>query len=237
MSDTNLSLAFAVAVVLGNAIYLYVAGPRFAAKYPGAKVPGNSSLAWGALVSGIAALYVATFIPSGSGSLLHPWWGSGAVGALTATVSLGWLALLVDVRIRRLPTRLTEVMAAESFAAWLLAYALAGPSLEGLIAPFLGALVWYLPFAIGGGRGTGKGDRRLAPVLGFGLGTVSVPAALVGLVIAFLLAGAVALRLRFSGASKRDRFALGPFLLAGTWGAWAMAALVPLLAALQGVQS
>ena len=232
----NLPLALAVAFVLGNSVYLYFSGPRFATRYPKARVPAPASLAWGALVAGVAALYAASLLTPSSGNLLEPWWGSGVAGALSSQVSIGWLSLLIDARAHRLPSELTKVMALQSLAAWGLTWVIAGASLRGVVAPALGALLWVLPLLLGARLGqVGKGDVKLAPVLGFGLATMSVPAALVGLALSLLLAGVGAMRLKTRGASRSARFALGPYLIIGSWCAWGIGVVVPLLASLQGV--
>ncbi len=232
----NLSLALAVAFVLGNAIYLYLAGPRLARRYSAANVPAPASLTWGTLVAGIAALYAGSLLSTGAGTLFEPWWGSGAAGALASVVSIGWLSLLIDARSRRLPSELTAVMAVQSLLSWALAWTLSGPTLEGITAPLIGALLWGLPVLVGARLGeVGKGDQKLAPVLGFGLGTMSLPAALTGLALSFLLAGIGAMRLKLAGARGSTRFALGPYLIVSTWCTWGLGVVVPLALSLQGV--
>ncbi|WP_127842568.1 prepilin peptidase [Actinomyces wuliandei] len=72
--------------------------------------------------------------------------------------------------------------------------------------------------------GLGLGDVKLGTVLGGWLGHVGAAAAVTGLVLGFLLAGAAASALIVTRrVGRRDHLALGPYLAMGGWLAWVLA--------------
>ncbi len=232
----SIALLAATAIVAINAIYLGARGNYLRTQYPQARVPSSLSLVWGSLLLGSLTIWMGSGLEPSPGSLGDPSCGVGVAGVLTSVVSLGWLSLLIDSRSRKLPTELTFLMAVEVIIAWFICLFIVGFGTEGILAPLLGALLWWVPSFIGARTGqVGRGDVRLAPILGFGLGTMSLAAAVLGLLLAYLLAGAAALQLKSKGAAANDRFALGPFLLVGTWGSFTVGCLVPMLAPLTHV--
>lgn len=232
----SMALLVAGVIVAVNAIYLAMRGGHLRRRYPTASIPGPLSLVWGSLLLSTVSIWLGQHLVPSPGALLDPAWGVGVIGAMTVLVGIGWLSFLVDARVRKLPTELTYLMAAEVLAAWFVSFVIAGFPIEGVLGPLLGALLWSIVPLIGVFAGqVGRGDVRLAPVLGFALGTTSVTAAMVGLILSYLLAGIVALFIRSRGATGRDRFSLGPFLLIATWLTLAISALVPMLATLAHV--
>ena len=205
-----------------------------------ATVPDGLTLAWGSALVGATALYLGSLMAPSPGVLLEPALGLGLASSGVAIVAMGWILLLVDVRVRKLPTELIAVMGALVVGAWgvYLAVMAAADHLDSrsfasaVGAPAIGALVWVAPIGLGVRlAGVGRGDLRLAPILGFALGTSSVPLALGGLGIAFATAAAQAIAILFKGHERRARFALGPHLLAGSWAAWTWGAVGPVLLA------
>ncbi len=85
----------------------------------------------------------------------------------------------------------------------------------------VGAMIWAL--VIGGlwlltaGRGMGRGDAKLAPVLGAVTGWMGVAIAGIGLMTAFALGAIAGLVLILAGRrGRQSRLAFGPFMLIGT---------------------
>ncbi|EEH63394.1 peptidase, A24 family [Gleimia coleocanis DSM 15436] len=142
---------------------------------------------------------------------------------------LGVLALsaYVDLAVHKLPNRLTFLA---------LVIFLLGLGLRLIILPFenplpfiasavFGALVWGLPPALIYYlmKGIGFGDVKLAPVLGAWLGLYGFETAYVGLTVAFLIGGAVALYLvTVKKQAMKTRIAFGPFLILGACLVWAL---------------
>lgn len=234
MSDPgSVALLVGAITVAINAIYLAIRGDHLRKQYPQAGLPSSLSLVWASLLLGTLPLWMGSHLDPSPGSLGDPSWGIGVVGVLSSVVTLGWLSLLIDARSRKLPSELTSLMALEILVSWFITLINVGFRIDGVLAPALGALLWLVPSFIGARTGQiGRGDVRLAPVLGFGLGTMSLMASVLGLLLAYLFAGIAALSLRRHGATIGHRFALGPFLFVGTWSSFAIGCLVPMLAPL-----
>ena len=201
-------------------------------------VPSALTLAWGTALIGAAAFYVGSLLTPGAGVLVEPVIGMGLASSGVAIAGAGWILLLVDARTQKLPTEVIGLVGACVVAAWgiyLIVLAARGQldstaATAAILSPVVGAGIWLLPTALGVRlSGMGKGDLRMAPVLGFALGTTSVPLALVGLMIAFLLAGGRAVILWRRTRTRTTRFAMGPYLLIGAWTAWGWGAVGPVL--------
>ena len=115
-----------------------------------------------------------------------------AAPAVVALTMMGTLLAYVDAKTHRLPTP----------------YVIAEAG--------VGALIWTLPLWLGSlpRRGFGRGDVRLAPILGAMLGILGWHAALFGFVIALVSAALAALWMVVSGqAGTRSRIAFGPWMI------------------------
>ncbi|MCP3426789.1 hypothetical protein NBM05_12440 [Rothia sp. AR01] len=107
-------------------------------------------------------------------------------------------------------------------AAFLLA-GLPAALLGGLAGAVLHAAPPLLARAVSPGA-VGRGDLRLAPPLGALLGMVSLPHAAAGLLLTALLGGLWAGGLMLAGRlGRRDRIALGPWMILGAALAWCLA--------------
>lgn len=150
------------------------------------------------------------------------WWDDspGFATALLLVLPLLLALTLVDLDEHRLPNRLTLACAAVTMcglvlatlttpsAGWLEARrALAGAALLGL---------FYLALALlGGGRGMGLGDVKLAPSLGALLGWAGWEMWMAGAFGAFLLGGLWGVALMVRGRGRSARMPFGPFMIAG----------------------
>ncbi|MCI1641110.1 MAG: prepilin peptidase [Actinomyces sp.] len=148
--------------------------------------------------------------------------------AATVVAMAGTMSILVDARTHRLPDVLTLVMAGGVLAGLACASAssagIGGPGAV-LLSAGVGAAIWAAPLVLGrlARAGVGGGDLKLAPVLGAFLGLAGWDAALGGLVIAFVAAGARALAAVARGrADLRTRLAMGPWLIGGALAAWTL---------------
>ena len=140
---------------------------------------------------------------------------------------LGFAAVLtvIDAREHRLPRRWVWAMAAVMIPVSTTASALAREQpwgaavLPAATGGIFGAAAWGLVFLAArllSPGSMGLGDVRLAPVLGWILGTASLGHALAGLMAAYLLAGLWAGALILTGrAGRSSRIAFGPWMLAG----------------------
>jgi len=170
-------------------------------------------------------------------------WGTGrvgycaAVGAATAVAGhrLGWSLVLppawvtvvagaalavVDVRVQRLPFRLTATIAATACLALLVGAASTGRYRPVGIAAVCGltAGAVLLAVALATGGQLGLGDVALAAALATYLGGAGFVPALMGVGCGFLIAaGALAAPARHAAAEprRRRRLPLGPALLGG----------------------
>ncbi len=216
MTQAQVLIATAIVFAFVNTAYVGLVGTRLRSDYPRADLPKAPILAWGTMIAGLAGLGVARLLAT---------FGEPAAMAV-ALATLGWLMFLIDVRSHTLPNRLTALLSVEVFAIWFL-FALRVGAVQDLWKPVLGAVIWAASLLPGWwARQVGLGDVKLAPALGFALGAFSVTTALVGLLVALLLAGANAAWSWLAGRSLGHRFALGPYLVVGSWVAVAAVALV-----------
>ena len=143
-------------------------------------------------------------------------------GRLPAYLYLGLVGLVlavVDVRVHRLPDAL--VLPSYPVLAVLLAVAALVEGTPARLARAVGAglAVWLLYAVLRRlARGAvGRGDVKLAGLVGLALGWLGWPSVALGLFAATVLAGLWALGLLVTRrAARGDRIAYGPFLLAGT---------------------
>lgn len=223
MNIHAVALSSALVIALVNATYVGVRGQALKSKYPDAELPPATSMMWGTLIVGVISLYSLSGLAR----------DGSPVGAVVATTTLGWISLLIDSRTHRLPSEITNIIALEVLVCWGLSVISLGPAASAFMNPALGALIWLLPTLVGVLLSqVGRGDLRLAPVLGFALGTLGLSTAVLGLVLAYVPAALFALVVRFRAGKDGRRFALGPFLLIGTWTAAVVQAAIPMVATL-----
>jgi leader peptidase (prepilin peptidase)/N-methyltransferase len=148
---------------------------------------------------------------------------------LAAAAGLEWIAFLflgaisvalaaIDLDVRRLPDRI--VLPAYAVGVVLLggADALRGdPVAFGVAAAAAGAsaLLYGVLWLTGG---MGRGDVKLAGVLGLFLGQLGIAQTVVGVAAAFVAGGAFGVALLIIRAAKRrSAIPFGPWMLAGAW--------------------
>ena len=144
-------------------------------------------------------------------------WEAAAAGVWGA---VGVALAFIDLAVHRLPFRLT-VPAGAAALALLGVAALTGGGGEAWVRAALAGTGCGLAFAlvtlIFGARAFGLGDAGLALGAGVLLGWLGWGAVVVGLFLAFLGSGLVALTLLVTGrASRRDSLPFGPYLAGGT---------------------
>ncbi len=211
------ALLFLPAVVLSlgltvfNVLWLLRFGPRLSARYLGG-MPAPL-LALGSATLGVLSILWSILFPSG--------FLPGGV----ALFSLGWISLKSDARSRLLPNALTALMTWEVLATLAIATALHAVEWQTWFHGTTGAIVWGT--SIGAGwllKQTGMGDVKLAPALGFILGTLSVTAALSGLALAFIAAGVQGIVARAKG-DRSGRIAFGPSMIGASMVVWVIVSL------------
>jgi len=160
--------------------------------------------------AGTAALFVAVTARFG--------WSWELPGYLyLAAIAIALAA--IDLDVMRLPDKI--VLPSYAVAVVLLAPAVIigrswGPAARGLLAAaLLYGLYWILAVLP---KGMGRGDLKLAPLLGFYLGLLGWSSVAVGAFAGFLLgglAGGVLMALRL--ADRKTRIPFGPYMLAGAF--------------------
>jgi leader peptidase (prepilin peptidase)/N-methyltransferase len=149
---------------------------------------------------------------------------AGRFGGQPVTFALGFLGALgvalaaIDIRVQRLPDRLT-LPAYPVLIALLTAAALAGHDLSALVHALLGGLVMaagYLMLGLLRPGQLGGGDVKLAGLAGLALGWLGWTAVLLGATLGFVLAGVTSLGLLAARrVTLRSAISFGPYLLAG----------------------
>lgn len=139
--------------------------------------------------------------------------GAGAVFALCGTA-----LARIDIAEHRLPNRIVYPWAAITAGVVLIvSFLLADPS--ALARSLAAGLGWGLLFVLTRiivPSSVGLGDAKLAVVLGMYTGFLGWQAFFTGVVLSFILGGAVSLLLMLTGrAGPRARLAFGPFLILG----------------------
>jgi leader peptidase (prepilin peptidase)/N-methyltransferase len=141
--------------------------------------------------------------------------------AALALLAAGAITLaFIDAAVHRLPDPITLPLGA-GMTGLLTVTAATGGQWGGLLRAVLAAAAlagFYLALLIAVPAGTGPGDVKFALPLGMMLGWYGWPVLFTGTLCAFLGAGAYALVLLVGRrASRKDTFALGPFMAAGTF--------------------
>ncbi len=176
-----------------------------------ARVPRGADLS-------VPGLVAAAAVVTGIGAGLT--WGDPR---FWLAVWAGWLLVVlgaIDLARHRLPDALT-LPALPMTLAVVLGTAAAHPGFGSawralVVSAVLGLLFWGL--ATLAPAAMGRGDAKLVPSLGLLTGFVSVPAALLGLVLAFALGAVVSVAgIAVRRLSLRSAIPFGPFLMGGTW--------------------
>ena len=146
-------------------------------------------------------------------SLLPAYLYLGAIGAALT---------VIDLDVHRLPDLIVLPSYPIAFVLLLVPTVVTGQwgaLLRGVLAG-LALFVGYLVLALvsPGGGGLGLGDVKLAGVLGLLLGWPGWSPAIVSVLAAFVIGGAVALILLLAGrASRSSHVAFGPSMILGAW--------------------
>jgi len=148
----------------------------------------------------------------------------GRLGGHPVTLAFGFLGAVgvalaaIDIRVQRLPDRLT-LPAYPVLIALLAAAALTGHDIGALVRALLGGLALaagYLLLGVARPGHLGGGDIKLAGLVGLVLGWLGWPAVLSGAVLGFLLAAVASLMLLAARRiTMRSAISFGPFLLGG----------------------
>ncbi|MFC7877289.1 prepilin peptidase [Isoptericola sp. NPDC057391] len=166
--------------------------------------PHRRAVAWAAALAAVWAVWA-----SGPG-----WATPALVVAAGAGAALG----VIDARTHRLPDALTYPMTAV-VAALLALAALAGGTWDAAMRALLGGLLLggaYLLLHLVHRSGMGRGDVKLAALLGLVTAWFGWSSLVAAAVLPILLGGSVAIVLMASRrASRGTALAFGPYLLAG----------------------
>jgi len=149
---------------------------------------------------------------------------AGRFGGQPVLAALGFLAVLgvalaaIDLKVQRLPDRLT-LPAYPVLIVLLTIAALAGDDLPALVRALLGGLIMaagYLLLALLRPGQLGGGDVKLAGLAGLALGWLGWRPLLLGACLGFVLAGAASLALLAARrVTLRSAISFGPYLLGG----------------------
>ena len=160
-------------------------------------------------------------------------WQFGLVWALPAYLYFAVVSVplaAIDLRTLRLPNVLT-LSAYPIVAGLLLLPAVADGSWESYLRAWLAGaavLALFVVLHLVNPSGMGLGDVKLAGPMGALLGWLSWQAAMVGVVIGFVLVAVVGIVMILARrADRKSALPFGPFMLAGAW----VAILVPALTA------
>jgi len=146
-----------------------------------------------------------------------------AVGVSPALVGVLWLAAVtpalvrIDCREHRLPNALVAPGYAAAGVSICISWTVYGTAPSTSILAGAAYFAFLLLLNLIGGMG--MGDVKLGGVLGLVLGTISVDAAVVGPLFAFLAGGIAAVVLLLIRRRRGTRMPFGPFLLLGFWAA------------------
>jgi len=144
--------------------------------------------------------------------------GASAIPAWSVLlVAGGWLSV-IDAREHRLPNRI--VLPAAAIGAGLIAASsIVEQDVAGLLRALLGAVITFgalLMLALPQATGMGMGDVKLGLLTGMYLGWLGWSWLVLGLCVAFVLAGGWAVALLALGrAHRRTAIAFGPFMIIG----------------------
>lgn len=199
-----------------TALLIGAAGPRVVGRADAVRLGWDSRhapAAWTLLTCAVALAIAACAAPAGGNiprSLLL-----GLVAGTTPAL------VYFDVRLHRLPDRIVWPGIAGAAACLAASIGAAGaitPPVVGSATAGAAAGAFFVGIRLMPGSGLGKGDVKVAVLLGMAAGAVHPFVGLAGLVIGVAAAGLAALVLVASRRrTARDTIAYGPFLLFGAW--------------------
>lgn len=203
---------------LGVVVWAGVSGPSYLDRYfkrAGKKPLGRLSLI---AITAIAEAVFALFSLS-----------DAFIIATLPLVGLFELLAVVDARTKKLPNVLT-FLAAISLAfggiVGMLVRLIAFHESTSIVGVVAGIAIWLVPVWMLNfmGGGVGKGDVKLAPILGGWLGLYGAGVSFGGFLTALIIGGVYALVLLVTGkANLHTSVAFGPALVAGAMVAWFIA--------------
>ncbi len=231
MTGEAVQLLAALVILATNLLWLGLSGSKLLSRYLPAESLQPLTLVWGSALLGSVAIYLGAAqrpsLPGGWG-----WTGDGTgvvIGVGVVLASLGWISILIDARTLRLPDSITALMGLEVLLFVLLPPASGPVSSAWFWAILLGAAAWTIPLLLGFRFGqVGRGDIKIAPVLGAALATCSFRVAILGLLAAFTVAALRALFL-MARPGSRTRIPFGPYMVGSAIGCWALAAVGPMV--------
>jgi leader peptidase (prepilin peptidase)/N-methyltransferase len=147
--------------------------------------------------------------------------------ALLYLAAIGVALTMIDLEWKRLPDAI--VLPSYGVAAALLILAAIGEGRPGrLLHAAIGGIAlyaFYFVLTVVYPAGMGRGDLKLAGVLGLYLGWYGWQYAVVGAFLAFVVGGVVGLGLMvFGTAGRKTQIPFGPFMVVGAWLGLAFAA-------------
>lgn len=205
-ADFSLICAFLTWMVL--IVWLWTSGWKVQRRYfiEATLTPyQRNGIVWMCALVGFVVLIAAQFRP--------------AAPAIVGVAMIGTLTSIVDARTHRLPDRYTQVMAVT--VVFGVGCALLTTELNPwtiALQSCAGALIWGIPVLLlnSAHRGMGFGDVKLAPVLGFMLGSVGYDCAIGGLLLSLVSAGFAAVwRLIVGAVGLQNRMPMGPWFVGG----------------------
>jgi leader peptidase (prepilin peptidase)/N-methyltransferase len=164
----------------------------------------------------VSALFVLMAWPVGFTPILPLWLYLAAAGSAL---------FLIDIDVKRLPDAIVKPSWGVTLVGLGAAAIFTPGGVDHLAHAGWGALTFGVVYALiyfgsmlfYAGGGMGRGDLKLAPVLGAALGWFGWGSVLVGLMSAFFIGAAVSIWLiLFSSLGRKSKIPHGPFMLAGT---------------------
>jgi len=213
--DTRMIVVVVAMAALGCGVVAWLRTGTYRRADEGGPLPAHW---WVAPAAPVVGLLVARSLGE------HPW---PVLLPYLALVPAGLALAAIDADVHRLPNAITLPLVPVELV--LLAGASAGTGnwdllrRAGLAALLVGGAFLALAFLLFG-RSIGMGDAKLVVPLSAALGWLSWGHVLVGLWLGFVIGGLVALGLLLTGrATKGTHLAFGPYLVAGTLLAVALA--------------
>ncbi|QPK80504.1 prepilin peptidase [Schaalia sp. ZJ405] len=203
----NISLVTAVATWIVIVVWLWKGGWRIQRRYfiEAALTPfRRNGVVWTSAIVGAIILVAAHQRP--------------AAPAIVGVAMIGILSGIVDGATHRLPNGYSLAMAIAVIFGVGCASVTSSHPVTLILTACGGGLLWAIPAWILNRfeGGLGYGDVKLAPVLGFMLGSVGLDCAVGGFLLAFVAAGIAAMWRLIVGAGGTDsRMPMGPWLIGG----------------------